>query len=71
MKAIETAMNGKILHHQTWLNLIAAVILLAGLASAALIYHHAASGPSGAFGLRKCGWHDLSDYARGFQALSP
>jgi hypothetical protein len=43
-------MNGRILHHRTWLNLIAAVILLAGLASAALIYHHAAQGPSGPLG---------------------
>jgi hypothetical protein len=43
-------MNGKILHHRTWLNLIAAVILLAGLAGAALIYHRAAQGPSGPLG---------------------
>ena len=32
-------MNGKILHHRTWLNLLSAIILLVGLASAALIYH--------------------------------
>ncbi len=43
-------MNGKILHRRTWLNLIAAVILLAGLGSAALIYHRATHNPSGALG---------------------
>jgi hypothetical protein len=43
-------MNGNILHHRTWLNLIGAVILLVGLGSAALIYHRAAAGPSGALG---------------------
>jgi hypothetical protein len=43
-------MNGKILHHRTWLNLIGAVILLVGLGSAALMYHRAAPGPSGALG---------------------
>ncbi len=42
-------MTGKILPHRTWLNLLGALILLAGLGSAALIYHHAAH-PSGAPG---------------------
>jgi hypothetical protein len=43
-------MKGKILHHRAWLNLIAAVILLAGLGSSALIYHRAAHGPQNALG---------------------
>jgi hypothetical protein len=42
-------MNGNILPHRTWLQLIGAIILLVGLGSAALIYHHAAT-PPGASG---------------------
>lgn len=48
--AAKNQMNGKILHHRTWLNLIGAIILLVGLASAALIYHRAAPDPYGAMG---------------------
>ena len=43
-------MNGKILQRRTWLHLIGAVILLAGLGSAALVYHRAAPDPNGAAG---------------------
>ncbi|MHB9073227.1 MAG: hypothetical protein ACYC6G_06870 [Desulfobaccales bacterium] len=43
-------MNWKILPRRTRLNLISAIILLAGLGSAALIYHRAANLPGGASG---------------------
>lgn len=43
-------MNRKILQQRTWLHLISAVILLAGLSSAAVIYHRAGSDSYGASG---------------------
>jgi hypothetical protein len=43
-------MNWKILQKRTCLNLLGAVILLAGLGSAALIYQRAADTPYGALG---------------------
>jgi hypothetical protein len=43
-------MSGKILHQRTWLNLIGAISLLVGLASAAVVYHRAAHDPSRALG---------------------
>jgi hypothetical protein len=43
-------MNGKLLQRRAWLQLCSAVILLAGLGSAAVIYHRAMHNPSGALG---------------------
>jgi hypothetical protein len=43
-------MNWKILKHRTCLNLISAIILVAGLSSAALIYQRAGNDPYGALG---------------------
>jgi hypothetical protein len=43
-------MSGKILQQRSWLNLISAMILLAGLGSAAVIYHRAGNALDGAAG---------------------
>jgi hypothetical protein len=43
-------MSGNLLQQRTWLHRIAAVILLVGLGSAAVVYHRALNSPDGALG---------------------